>query len=201
MKIIFGDLVPGETPLDDVSELKVPGITTRKELSVIEAANIRKVLVKYFADPPTPDLAPFDFEWVRGLHREMFGDVWEWAGQFRTRNLNIGCSWTQVQENLYNLLENLGIWKASGMNLVEQASRLHHRAVEIHPFVNGNGRWGRMLTNIWLTLHGNSYVAWPEDVIGTESTLRGAYIRALQAADAGDIDLLLEMHRSHLATN
>ena len=76
---------------------------------------------------------------------------------------------------------------------------LHHRAVEIHPFVNGNGRWGRMLTNIWLALRDNSYVAWPEETIGAESPIRGDYIRALRQADAGDIEPLLKMHRRYLA--
>jgi len=199
MKIIFGDLLPGETPLDDATGLKVRGITLRRELSIVEAENIRKVLSKYFADPPTPEIAPFDFEWAKGLHGEMYGEVWEWAGQFRTRNYNIGCPWAHVQENLYNLLEDLKAWEETGMDLIEQATRLHHRAVEIQPFVNGNGRWGRMLTNIWLALHGSSYVAWPEDAIGSESTIRGDYIRALQDADAGDIQPFLEMHRHHLA--
>lgn len=199
MKIIFGDMIPGETPLDDTSALKVSGITTRAELSVLEAANIRKVLTRYFADRPTPAIAPFDFEWTRGLHGEMYGDVWTWAGQFRERDFNIGCRWPLVRENLYLLLENLRAWDESGMDLVEQATRLHHRAVEIHPFVNGNGRWGRMLTNIWLALRANSYVAWPEHTIGAESPIRGDYIRALRQADAGDIEPLLEMHRRYLA--
>ena len=85
------------------------------------------------------------------------------------------------------------------MDLAEQATRLHHVAVKIHPFVNGNGRWGRMLTNIWLALHGGPYVAWPEELIGAVSPIRGEYIAALQAADAGDIDPFLVMHRKHIA--
>lgn len=100
MRIIFGDLLPGETPLDDTTGLKVSGVSTREQLSVVEAANIRKTLTKYFADQPTEQIAPFDFEWVRGLHNEMFGDVWDWAGQFRTQNYYIGDSFIQIQEFL-----------------------------------------------------------------------------------------------------
>lgn len=72
--------VPGGTPIDDLSGLKVKGITRRKELNEVEAENIRKAVVKYFAAPPTPKVAPFDLSWALRLHREMFGDVWKWAG-------------------------------------------------------------------------------------------------------------------------
>ena len=39
------------------------------------------------------------------------------------------------------------------IDLSEQAVLLHHRAVQIHPFENGNGRWSRLLANIWLKKH------------------------------------------------
>jgi len=81
-KILFADLLPGETPIDDFSGLLVTGVTTRKELSQVEGQGIRKILVKYFTDPhtldfapPSRDIAPFDFEWTRQLHREMYGEI------------------------------------------------------------------------------------------------------------------------------
>jgi Fic-DOC domain mobile mystery protein B len=199
MKVAFEDLLPGETPIDDVSGLLVQGIGTRRELSIAEAANIRKVLVKYFANRPTFETATFDYDWVLSLHREMYKDVWGWAGSPRRRDLNLGVPWAQIPERLYNLLEDLKCWKDSGVDLIEQATRLHHVAVQIHPFLNGNGRWGRMLTNIWLNLHGSPEVAWPEETIGDESMVRGEYIMALKAADDGDYEPLLEMHRRYLA--
>ncbi len=194
MKIIFGDLVPGETPIDDASGLRIPGIATRRDLSIVEAASIKQVLAKYFADKPTVEIAPFDFEWLCGLHREMFGAVWKWAGTFRTSDINIGVPFPQVQERLFNLLEDLKSWNESGMTLKEQATRLHHVAVQIHPFVNGNGRWARMLTNIWLVIHESPYIAWPEEAIGSLSPIRDEYIAALKAADDGDYDLFLAMN-------
>jgi Fic-DOC domain mobile mystery protein B len=197
MPVIFADLLPGETPID-TSYLLVPGISTRKELSIVEAKSIRKVLVKYFATKPSPEIAPFDFDWLYGLHREMYGGVWSWAGIFRTKELNIGVPFAQVQERLYNLLEDLKVWKESGMSLEEQATRLHHVAVQIHPFDNGNGRWGRMLTNLWLAIHDSPYVAWPEDSIGSVSLIRDEYIAALKEADNGDYDRFQAMHSAHM---
>jgi fido (protein-threonine AMPylation protein) len=82
--------IPGETPIDP-SGLKIPGVTTRRELSIVEAENIRKAVVKYLAARPSERAAPFDFHWCLRLHQEMFGDVWEWAGVPRSRDgYNIG---------------------------------------------------------------------------------------------------------------
>lgn len=198
MKVIFGDLVPGETPIEDSTGLKVPDITTRQQLSRVEAENIRKVLTKYFGgDVLTRDTAPFDYSWALDLHREMYEDVWDWAGVFRLGDLNIGVPFGQIRDQLYNLFGDLEYWIQAGMDPEEQAARLHHRAVEIHPFPNGNGRWGRMLANLWLAVSGRPVVRWPEQFLGDVSPIRDAYIAALQAADNGDIGPLLELHRRH----
>jgi hypothetical protein len=63
-------------------------------LSVAEAKNIRPVLIKYLLGTPQGQEARFDFAWAKELHREMFGEVWDWAGQFRAIDLNIGCQLT-----------------------------------------------------------------------------------------------------------
>lgn len=187
--------LPGETPIDDISGLKVKDVSTREQLNFAEARNILKVAVKYLATRPTKRSAKFDFAWTLRLHREMFGDVWKWAGQVRTRDLNLGVPFYLVNQELHGLLGDLAAWQASGHDLVEQATRLHHRAVRIHPFLNGNGRWSRMLANIWLKLNRSDIIVWPEKTIGTESVIRAEYIAAIQAADQGDDRPLLDLHR------
>ena len=66
--------VPGQTPLDDLSGLRIRGITNMAELSAAEAENIRKATIKYLAARPTRRSARFDVLWMRKLHIEMFGD-------------------------------------------------------------------------------------------------------------------------------
>ena len=83
------------------------------------------------------------------------------------------------------------------MNLVEQAVRLHHRAVQIHPFYNGNGRWARLLGNILLRLQGHPETRWPETLLGVESTIRGEYLAAIKEADLGNYEPLLKLTRQH----
>ena len=187
--------IPGETPIDDLSGLKVKGISTRAQLNEVEAENIRKATVKYLAAKPTRRMAGFDLPWALRLHLEMFGDVWAWAGTVRTTDTNIGVPPEQIQVRLKCLLDDLAFWEKQKLDLMEQTAMLHHRAVQIHPFKNGNGRWARLLTNIWRRVHDAALTEWPEKTIGTESDHRGEYLAAIQAADAGDLGPLLNLHK------
>jgi Fic-DOC domain mobile mystery protein B len=189
--------VPGETPIDDFSQLLVKGINTRAQLSVVEAENVRKAVVKYLAKRPTRRTAKFDVGWMLKLHREMFGDVWGWAGKLRTVNLNIGVEWPQIEPTLLNLTNDLESWTGFGVEYLTQAVWLHHRAVQIHPFKNGNGRWSRLLANVWLKLNREPLTEWPEHTMGATSVVRDEYINAVKAADEGDNEPLLELHRRY----
>jgi len=191
--------LPGETPIDDISGLKVSGITTRSELNKIEAENIRKAVVKYLAAKPSRRTAPFDLPWVLQLHREMLGDVWTWAGTIRTSSTNIGVPPNQIEVGLAALLGDLAFWENHREDQLNQAVMLHHRAVHIHPFKNGNGRWARLLANTWLRLLGHQLTEWPEETIGAESVIRNDYIAAIKVADEGEYGPLLDLHRQFAA--
>lgn len=171
----------GDTPLDDPSGLKDRSIRTRSALDIVESDNILKAALKYLAGPVTPEEAPFDFFWMLDLHREMFGDVWDWAGGFRTERLNIGIEPRHVEEGLYNLSKNLPCW--AGEPLLVQCARLHHEGVRIHPFRNGNGRWSRMMANVRANLKGGPIVDWPTNIAEPRDPARAEYIEALKQAD------------------
>ncbi|HWL11201.1 MAG TPA: mobile mystery protein B [Planctomicrobium sp.] len=190
--------LPGETPLDDVSGLILKNIRTRKQLFLAEAENIRKATVKYLAQTPTARMAPFDLSWCLKLHHEMFGEIWNWAGRPRQQNLNIGVPWLQVESSLRQTLDDLKYWESNWSDVVEQATHLHHRVVQIHPFLNGNGRWARMLANIWLSRHESPLVLWPEETIGSISVIRDEYLQAIRSADQGNFALLIAMHQKYL---
>lgn len=193
--------IPGQTPLDDLSGLRIKTIRTTAELNAAESVNIRKATSKYVAQTPTARMAPFTPAWLRRLHAEMFADVWTWAGMLRTHETNIGSRPHLIETDLHNLLEDLRVWKTSGMPLVEQAARLHHGAVRVHPFPNGNGRWSRTLANIWLKQHGSPATEWPETTIGAASTIRAEYLIAVKAADRGDMAPLVALHTRFAGTS
>jgi Fic-DOC domain mobile mystery protein B len=187
--------LPGETPLD-LSGLKNRGpIKSRRDLAAAEALNINRVFMKYLAARPSSRSAPFDYEWFLKLHEEMFGEVWTWAGEVRRHDVNIGVPHFQITESLSALASNLHGWAEFGHTLETQATWLHHKSVQIHPFENGNGRWARLLASIWLKQHGEPIVAWPDTLLGEASEIRGEYLSAIRAADGGNYAPLYELHQ------
>ncbi len=186
------------TPLDDISGLLLPSdkVYALKEIYVAEANNIALATLKYLSAPPSSKLAPFTYEWLSKLHEEMFGNVWEWAGKFRQVELSIGIKAYMVPTALKELADDIAYWDANKtFDIYETAARIHHRAVQIHPYQNGNGRWSRMLANIYLRQNGSMPVKWQEDMLSKENPKRDAYIKALKAADKGDYSTLIEIHR------
>ena len=187
--------IKGETPIDP-SDLKIKSIRTRSELSEYEAKNILKATVKYLAAPPSQRLAPFDYSWLLQVHREMFNDVWTWAGEPRTEDLTIGIPWGMIGQELGGLILNIAEFSTCEKELLDQAVTIHHKAVQIHPFKNGNGRWARMLANIWLRRNGKAAIEWPEAEVGKQASLiRKEYISAILSANDSDYRPLTELHR------
>lgn len=188
--------IKGATYNDDISSLLLDTSKqyTLGEIYVYEAKNITKATLKYLSAKPDKKLAPFSFEWILQLHREMFGNVWDRAGKLRQVELSIGVKAYMVSTELKMLVDDLAYWdQHKTFDVVEIASRIHHRAVQIHPFKNGNGRWSRMLANIYLKQNGLSPTKWNEDLLSKENPHRDDYINALKKADNGDYSLLIQM--------
>ena len=190
--------IEGETPIDP-SHLKDRSIVNRQQLNIAEAQNILKPFVKYLGAKPSKKLAPFDLNWFQRLHEEMFGDVWKYAGNFRQEDLNIGIKWRNITTELYQLEQDLVFWEQNETyDVLERSVRLHHKAVYIHPFDGGNGRWSRLLGNIYLKQNGHALVKWPEETIGTEESIaRDAYLAAVKEADTGNYSELIALHSKY----
>jgi Fic family protein len=99
---------------------------------------------------------------------------------------------------LHQLEESIAYWEANDtFEIFERSVRIHYLAVHIHPFLNGNGRWSRLLGNIYLRQNDHPLVQWPDEVIGTESPVRNEYLDAVKKADIGHLDDLINLHRKH----
>jgi len=189
------------THLDDVSGLKLDNTKqyTIEDIYFYEAKNITKATLKYLSLTPDKKLAPFTFEWLLTLHKEMFGDVWDWAGKLRKSELSIGVKAYLVSTEIKKLVDDISFWEENKtFDTIEIASRIHHRAVQIHPFLNGNGRWSRMLANIYLKQNGLSPTKWNENLLSKENLHRDDYIKALKKADDGDYRDLIKLQSNIL---
>ena len=183
----------GATPLepDELEGLKFPHVTTRGELDELEQANIEQGLAWISRRRGG---SVFDDGFIRTLHKRLFGDVWSWAGDYRQTEKNIGIDPIHIAVQLRMLLDDARYWAQNDTYPpLEAAARFHHRMVQIHPFANGNGRHARIATDIMLEdIYKHPPIAWASGFdLQADNERRDAYIAALRAADAGDIDPLL----------
>lgn len=172
----------GETPLEDISGLKLK-LTTRSELDDAESLNIHQAYLAYTLDQKKLKKLTFDLPAFQKIHKKMFGEVWSWAGELRTIGTSIGVEATQIRNKLYQLCDDLKYWEKD-WDYQDTATKLHHTLVFIHPFLNGNGRWSRLITELWLLKTGKELPFWGMHQVDlTTDELRKNYIMALQEAD------------------
>ncbi|MEI9421322.1 mobile mystery protein B [Mesorhizobium sp. Cs1299R1N1] len=187
------DYPVGATPLDpnELGGLRHKHITTQAELDELEQSNIASGLL-WLSRTRRKDILTHGF--AVELHRRLFGEVWHWAGAFRTTGKNIGVDPVQIGVQLREALDDALYWADRGTYVpVEAAVRLHHRIVFIHPFANGNGRHARILADAMLEkVYGVDPIDWADgaDLLKMNER-RAAYISALKAADRHDISPLL----------
>jgi Fic-DOC domain mobile mystery protein B len=184
----------GETLLgeDDRRGLKLSYVTTRGALNEAEQANILEAEAR--ARNPRRKFA-FSEPYLNRLHREMFGNVWKWAGRFRTGDTNLGRPFHLIAPELRVLLDDCKYQlEHNAYELDELAARFKYRLVSIHPYPNGNGRHSRLAAEIFLESVGRPAFTWGR--VTDPTSARARYIAALHEADAGNMAPLLAFVRS-----
>jgi Fic-DOC domain mobile mystery protein B len=166
----------------------------RGQLNEAEQANILEAEAWAFARHRR-DLISEAF--IKRLHKRMFGQVWRWAGEYRTTEKNIGIIPWEIPVELRTLIDDAKVWidKAS-FPPDELALRFKHRLVSIHCFANGNGRHSRMMGDLIAVRLGRLRFSWGSTNLTPRGDVRSAYIAALQAADLHDTGPLLAFARS-----
>jgi Fic-DOC domain mobile mystery protein B len=136
-------------------------------------------------------------QFVKDLHRRMLGDVWRWAGQFRSTERNNGTAPYRILMELHELLDDVRAWVEHRAYAPDEiAVRLHHRLVKIHPFANGNGRHARLMADLLIMQSGGDRFTWGSASLQDAGEVRRRYIEALKAADRHDVWPLLAFARS-----
>lgn len=176
----------GATPLDadEAQGLLPTHIESMAQLNEWEQGNILRAEGWLFGRRRTDILTE---RFVRRLHREMFGETWEWAGTYRTTQKTIGVLAYLIPAGVRDTCDDVRYWiEQETFPLTEAAVRLHHRMVKIHPFPNGNGRHTRMLADAMLHQLDEPRLTWGRSSLHDDGKTRTAYIKALKEADAGN---------------
>lgn len=183
------------TPLtpDEKQGLIPAHITYRGELNEAEQENI--VRAQGWALASRRDLLTEKF--IMELHKRMLGDVWRWAGKFRSSQKNIGIPFHEIPMSIRQLLDDCKTWVAYQTYPPDEiAVRVHHGLVQIHPFPNGNGRHSRLMADLIVMSLGQPRFSWGSANLQQADEVHRRYIDALRAADQHDIALLLAFARS-----
>ena len=97
--------------------------------------------------PPSELLTDY---FLKDVLARLYGDIWTWAGKWRTHDVNIGVAYEQIAVDLRNSLgtilyrwENTDDWTPHKLGVVA-----HAETVRIHPFFDGNGRTTRLLADL-----------------------------------------------------
>ena len=178
------------TPLTEEEKqgLKAGWITNRSELNEMETAAIAEAEIWLMTNKN--DILSESF--LKTLHKKMFGEVWLWAGSFRTTERNIGVAPYNIQPELRKLFDDIKYWiENKTYPEKEIAIRFHHRLVQIHPFPNGNGRISRLMADLLMRKFGLPDLNWGSGDLTEISELRKQYIDALRQADRGDYTALI----------
>lgn len=178
---------------EEMRDLIPAYIAYRSELNEAEQENIARALA--WALSRKRELLSEKF--IRDLHLRMLGDVWKWAGKFRTSERNLGLPFYEIPVAVRQLLNDAKAWiEYDTYTPDEIAVRFHHRLVQIHPFANGNGRHARLMADLLIVRLGHEEFSWGRQSLRNAGAMRMRYITALQTADNHDIRPLLAFARS-----
>lgn len=140
---------------------------------------------------------------IRDVHRAAMTPVWDVAphpeatdregpGSFREHEIHPfpggmePVSWVLVASEITAWADGVNALEARSTDFPERLAELHCRFEQIHPFIDGNGRAGRLLLNLVLVRLG-----YPPVIVYKRQ--RSDYLRALRRADSGDPGLLGEL--------
>ncbi|MFA5785638.1 MAG: Fic family protein [Actinomycetota bacterium] len=140
---------------------------------------------------------------IRHVHHIALQPVWDVAphpdatererpGSFREHDIQrfpggmAPPPWTDVPALMKDWLDDVRTLRKRTGQEVERVADLHARFERIHPFLDGNGRVGRLVTNLVLIRTG-----YPPAIVLKRDRIR--YLAALRRADSGDAGALGEL--------
>lgn len=193
------EYINGQTPLDEEEKegLLIKSITNRGELDEFEQKNIEEA-IQWTMQRTFRKEQILSEQFIKGLHKRMYGHVWAWAGEFRKTNKNIGIAPWQISVELRKLLNDTLYWIDNNTYAPEEIAIIFkHRLVRIHCFPNGNGRHSRLMADIIIyNIFNMPVFSWGSANLSNEGNERTTYLKAVKTADNGDYSLLFAFARS-----
>lgn len=140
--------------LDSLSDSCYPGTTVlinryniqeEAQLADVEALIVSAKSAQLETSPLSGN---FNFEHYKLIHKFLFGDLYEWAGQIRTVDISKKgtrfCSADQIEDRAFRIFDRLkdqNYLRSFGqIDFVKELVDFYCSTNELHPFREGNGR-------------------------------------------------------------
>ncbi|MEX2322779.1 MAG: Fic family protein [Acidimicrobiia bacterium] len=186
-----------------LSEADVRAVVERGEArgSIKEALEVKAyaAAAAWVYESAATAQSPLDLATVRQVHRLVVGPVWaafppptrDEPGAFRSTGVLVGGRGRFSPSPATSVHADMTAWADEAtpdetVHPITRAAGRHARFERIHPFVDGNGRVGRLLMNWELIQSG-----YPPVVIRLDQ--RDRYLRALERSDRNDTTGLVEL--------
>lgn len=191
--------IDGQTPLDEEEKegLLITMISTREELDEFEQYNIEKAIQWIYSRKLKKEQLLSE-KFIKELHKKMYGEVWRWAGKFRTSEKNLGVTSYKIATELKVLIDDCLFWiENNTFEPVEIAVRFKHKLVSIHCFSNGNGRHSRLMADLIMEkIFVKPVLGWGGNNLVQQNNTRNHYIKAVKLADKNEFRTLIEFAQS-----
>jgi len=159
------------------------GIKPLERIQAYEQAYLERAYESLFAmDTYT---LPVTSLMIKDWHREIFGELYDWAGEWRTVELHLPedeiffCPSINIESTMAQYEKKLESYKPTNSLecLSNDLATLHAEFVIIHPFRDGNGRIARFITQYLLLNAGIIGFKWQNVLENREK-----YHKGIQAA-------------------
>jgi cell filamentation protein len=167
---------------------------------VLEQTEAAFVATRSYELAQNPLPGSFDLAHLRAIHRHLFGDLYEWAGELRTVDISKDGHLFALHDHLQRAGETIFQQLAdekhlTGLDSETFSKRAAHYLGELnalHPFREGNGRTQREFISHLAQANGY-YIAW-------ENVSRQKMLEASIESFQGDTSKLADIIRDTLST-
>lgn len=176
------------------------GIADLEALQVLEEEFLAKAYATLLSEVRTD--TPMSCELLRHIHDRIFGEIYEWAGRWRTVQISkAGAVWPppvyldqamgEFERQVLNEYPASSIGDDAGF--CASAGEIQGEFLAIHPFREGNARTIKLLTNLLAAQTGRPLLVYDDSDAG-----RDRYIAAARAAIVRDYRAMAEVIRGAL---
>ena len=129
------------------------GIQDQSELNSVER---QFVLLKSSQAEQETIFKNIDFNFYKELHKQLFGDLYEWAGTVKSMNISkkgtIFCNFEDIERigtlKFQRLAEQNYLKGLTKSRFIDKLTEFYHDMNMLHPFREGNGRTLRLFITL-----------------------------------------------------